>query len=134
MFYRHPSADMLWRPDDVDANYARSTRIFHYGSISLIGEPSRSATLAALGYARAGGAMVSYDPQPAPGSLALGQAAWAGMLSGWGQADVAKINDEELVFLTGETDLERGARQVVARPAAPADGDLRRAGLPLLHP
>ena len=48
MFYRNPSADMLWQPADVDAEYAARTRIFHYGSISLIGEPSRSATLAAL--------------------------------------------------------------------------------------
>ena len=23
MFYRHPSADMLWRPEDVDTGYAR---------------------------------------------------------------------------------------------------------------
>ena len=86
----------------------RSTRIFHYGSISLIGEPSRSATLAALGYARAGGAMVSYDPNLRLALWPSAEAARAGMLSGWGQADVAKINDEELVFLTGETDLERG--------------------------
>jgi fructokinase len=62
VFYRHPSADMLWRPEDVNAAYAGSTRIFHYGSISLIGEPSRSATLAALGYARNAGALISYDP------------------------------------------------------------------------
>lgn len=38
MFYRHPSADMLWRADDVDAAYAAQARVFHYGSISLIGE------------------------------------------------------------------------------------------------
>src|SRR5436190_17960932 len=44
MFYRHPSADMLWRSEDVDRAYAANTRIFHYGSISLIDEPSRSAT------------------------------------------------------------------------------------------
>jgi fructokinase len=112
MFYRHPSADMLWRPEDVDAGYARSTRIFHYGSISLIGEPSRSATLTALGHARAGGALISYDPNLRLALWPSAEAARAGMLSGWQQADVAKINDEELVFLTGETDLERGARKL----------------------
>ncbi len=41
MFYRHPSADMLWRPEEVDRAYVARTRIFHYGSISLIHEPSR---------------------------------------------------------------------------------------------
>src|SRR5512142_3178995 len=48
MFYRHPSADMLYRPDEVDLDYVRSARGLHFGSISLIGEPSRSATLLAV--------------------------------------------------------------------------------------
>ncbi len=83
MFYRHPSADMLWRPEDVDAAYAASARIFHYGSISLIGEPSRSATLAALNLAREAGALISYDPNL---RLALGRLPrrrGEGILAGW---------------------------------------------------
>ncbi len=110
MFYRHPSADMLWRPEDVDAEYAGSTRIFHYGSISLIGEPSRSATLAALAYARDGGALISYDPNLRLALWPSADAARAGILAGWPHADLAKVSEEELEFLTGETDLARGAR------------------------
>lgn len=110
MFYRHPSADMLWRPEDVNATYAGSTRIFHYGSISLIGEPSRSATLAALEYARAGGALISYDPNLRLALWPSAEAARVGMLAGWQHADLAKVSEEELEFLTGETSMERGAR------------------------
>src|SRR2546430_8133014 len=44
MFYRHPSADMLWQANDVDRDYIAQARILHYGSISLISEPSREAT------------------------------------------------------------------------------------------
>jgi fructokinase len=62
VFFRHPSADMLWRPEDVNEAYVANTRIFHYGSISLIGEPSRSATLLAVECARRAGALISYDP------------------------------------------------------------------------
>ena len=102
MFYRHPSADMLWRPEDVDAGYAAGTRIFHYGSISLIGEPSRSATLAALGHARAAGALISYDPNLRLALWPSAEAARAGMLAGWQHADLAKVSEEELAFLTGE--------------------------------
>src|SRR5512135_2064944 len=36
MFYRHPSADMLYSAADVDADYIRSARAFHFGTISLI--------------------------------------------------------------------------------------------------
>jgi fructokinase len=109
MFYRHPSADMLWRAEDVDAVYAGATRIFHYGSISLIGEPSRSATLAALGFARAAGALISYDPNLRLALWPSRDAAREGMLAGWAHADIAKISEEELEFLTGKAGLEAGA-------------------------
>ncbi len=112
MFYRHPSADMLWRPEDVDANYAAQTRIFHYGSISLIGEPSRSATFAALDHARRGGALISYDPNLRLALWPSAEDARAGMLAGWGHADLVKVSAEELEFLTGETDMAAAARQL----------------------
>ena len=134
MFYRNPSADMLWQPADVDAEYAAHTRIFHYGSISLIGEPSRSATVAALGAARAAGALISYDPNLRLALWPSADAARAGMLAGWQYADMAKVSEEELTFLTGEADLAAGARAlwhdrlrllVVTRGAV---------GMRLLHP
>jgi fructokinase len=112
MFYRHPSADMLWRPDDVDAAYAASARIFHYGSITLIGEPSRSATLAALGHARAGGALISYDPNLRIHLWPSADAARVGMLAGLQHADLVKVSEEELSFLTGVEDLTAGAERL----------------------
>lgn len=112
MFYRHPSADMLWRPEDVDAGYASSTRIFHYGSISLIGEPSRSATFAALEHARRGGALISYDPNLRLALWPSAEAARADLLAGWTHADIAKVSEEELVFLTGEADEARAVRKL----------------------
>ena len=110
MFYRHPSADMLWRPEDVDATYAAGTRIFHHGSISLISEPSRSATLAALAHARGGGALISYDPNLRLALWPAAEAARAGIMAAWPCADLIKVSEEELAFLSGETDLERRAR------------------------
>ena len=110
MFYRHPSADMLWRPEHVDAAYAAGTRVFHYGSITLIGEPSRSAALAALQYAQQASAVISYDPNLRLPLWSSPAAAREGMLYGWQYADLIKVSEEELVFLSGETDMERGAR------------------------
>lgn len=109
MFYRHPSADMLWRPEDVDTAYAAATRIFHFGSITLIGEPSRSATLAAVEAARAGGALISYDPNLRLPLWPSADAARAGMLHGWQYAQLVKVSEEELRFLSGEEDLLAGA-------------------------
>lgn len=109
MFYRHPSADMLWQPEEVDTTYAASTRIFHFGSITLIGEPSRSATLAAVAAAKAGGAWISYDPNLRLPLWPSADAARAGMLHGWQYAQLVKVSEEELRFLSGEEDLLAGA-------------------------
>ncbi len=112
MFYRHPSADMLWEPASVDPVYVAATRIFHHGSISLIGEPSRSATLKALDYARAAGALISYDPNLRPALWPSLDAARAGILTAWPQADLIKVSEEELAFLSGEEGLAAGARKL----------------------
>jgi fructokinase len=102
MFYRHPSADMLYTPEEVNSAYIRSAKAFHYGSISLIGEPSRSATLFAVQTAREAGLLISYDPNLRlslwPGETEARQ----GMLLGWPLAQVIKVNEEELAFMAGK--------------------------------
>ncbi|GAP13142.1 sugar kinase, ribokinase family [Longilinea arvoryzae] len=112
MFYRHPSADMLYSPQDVDVAAIRSAKIFHFGSITLIGEPSRSATLFALETAREAGCLISYDPNLRLNLWPGEKEAREGMLSVWDQAHIIKISDEELEFLSGEKDIEKGARSL----------------------
>ncbi|BDG01635.1 PfkB family carbohydrate kinase [Anaeromyxobacter oryzae] len=105
LFYRNPSADMLFAPEEVDADAIRAARALHFGSISLIGEPSRSATLRAVALARQGGALVSYDPNLRLALWPDAAAARAGMLRGWEEAEIAKVSEEELDFLVGTRDL-----------------------------
>ena len=106
MFYRHPSADMLYAPEEVDFDLVKSARMFHFGSISLISEPSRSATLAALKAARDKGVWISYDPNLRLALWPDPEAARAGMMSVWEQADLIKVSEDELGFLTGEDDVD----------------------------
>jgi fructokinase len=110
MFYRHPSADMLYTPEEVDVELIRRGRIFHFGSISLIGEPSRSATLRALEIARQAGLLISYDPNLRLNLWPGAEAARQGMLTGWTHANVIKVSAEELSFLSGRDDLPGGVR------------------------
>jgi fructokinase len=107
MFYRHPSADMLYTPDEVAFDLIQTARVFHLGSISLISEPSRSATLAALKAARQHGVTVSYDPNLRLALWPDPQAAKTGMLSIWQEADLIKVSEDELVFLTGKDDIDQ---------------------------
>ena len=106
MFYRHPSADMLYAPEEVDTELIKNAKIFHVGSISLISEPSRSATLAALETARENHVLISYDPNLRLALWPDPAAAKAGMLSIWNQADMIKVSEDELQFLTGSDDVD----------------------------
>jgi fructokinase len=101
VFYRHPSADMLMTPDDVEYSLINRAKAFHFGSISLIGEPSRSATLAAAAYALERGALVSYDPNLRRALWSSDEAAREGMMLGFDYASIVKISEDELEFLTG---------------------------------
>jgi fructokinase len=100
-FYRSPSADMLMTPADVALDVIDGRRILHFGSITLIDEPSRAATLAAVTAARERGLMISYDPNLRLALWSNADAARAGMLIGLEYAHVVKISREEVAFLTG---------------------------------
>jgi fructokinase len=110
MFYRHPSADMLLRPGEIDLDYVSAAKVLHYGSISLISEPSRSATLAAVKGAQERGLLISYDPNLRLNLWPSAEAAREGMLEGWQFAHIAKVSLEELAFLSGESELKAATR------------------------
>ncbi|XP_042398029.1 fructokinase-1-like [Zingiber officinale] len=106
MFYRNPSADMLLTKAELNVDLIRKASIFHYGSISLISEPCRSAHLKAMELAKEAGALLSFDPNlrlllwPSP------EEARKQILSIWNQADIVKVSEVELAFLTGHDSVE----------------------------
>ncbi|EFJ23710.1 hypothetical protein SELMODRAFT_102797 [Selaginella moellendorffii] len=104
MFYRNPSADMLLTVPELDAELIQQASIFHYGSISLIAEPCRSAHLAAMDIAKSAGALLSYDPNLRLPLWPTPEDARIGILSIWNKADLIKISEEELEFLTNGAD------------------------------
>ena len=108
-FYRKPGADANLTAADLDRELLQSCRIFHFGTLSLTDDPARTATRTAVALAKAGGALISFDPNLRPplwSSLeeARSQIAW-----GLSQCDVLKIADNELEFMTGQTDFAKGA-------------------------
>lgn len=105
VFYRHPSADMLMRPEDVVLDIIEQSTIFHFGSITMIGEPSRSATLRAVQHARDKGLIISYDPNLRLALWPNSGAARSGLQIGLDYAHILKISDEELRFLTNGDDV-----------------------------
>ncbi len=114
LFYRNPGADMLIDSNSFDDDFIRSTKILHFGSITLIREPSRSSTLKAVGLAKDAGALISYDPNLRIELWPDALAAKKQILEALPMADVVKLNDEELEFLTGETDIVKGAGRLIS--------------------
>ncbi|KAF9615960.1 hypothetical protein IFM89_027366, partial [Coptis chinensis] len=104
MFFRNPSADMLLRESELDLGLLKQASIFHYGSISLIEEPCKSTHLAAMDIAKKSGAILSYDPNLRLPLWPSAKAAREGIMSIWDQADIIKISEEEISFLTGGDD------------------------------
>ena len=112
-FYRHPGADILLTPDEIDMDYIQSAALFHYGSVSLSHSPTREATLEAIQCAKAAGAFISYDPN-------LRLMLWdnANDAKHWiwevmPYADVVKISEEEWEFITGDSALAPGVERIL---------------------
>lgn len=107
MFYRNPSADMLLKDSELNMGLIKQAKIFHYGSISLISEPCRSAHLAAMKAAKEAGILLSYDPNLRLPLWPSADAARDGIKSIWNCADFIKVSDEEVRFLTNGGDPEK---------------------------
>nr|XP_043631432.1 probable fructokinase-6, chloroplastic [Erigeron canadensis] len=104
MFYRNPSADMLLQESELDLDLIRKAKIFHYGSISLITEPCKSAHIAATKVAKDAGVLLSYDPNLRLPLWPSAESAREGILSIWDTADIIKISEDEIEFLTNGED------------------------------
>lgn len=114
-FCRQPGADEALAFEEIDASLLGGARVFHFGSVSMTSEPSRGATLAAVREAKARGAWITYDPNWRPALWQDNQHAKQAMEEGLKEADVVKVSEEELFFLTGADGLEAGAQLLMER-------------------
>ena len=113
VFFRNPSADMTFHPDELAGTLLARGRIFHYGSITLIDEPARSTTLRALDLACEAGALISYDPNLRLNLWPSLDAACRGMREGFARAHVVKVSEEELAAITGIQNVEGAADRLL---------------------
>ena len=111
-FHVKQSADQVLTPEEIDPKYLADAAIFHFGSITLINEPVRAATLHALQLATDAGALISFDPNLRAPLWPDLDTARKTMLDMIPSCDVLKIADAEAVFLTGRDDVEEAARHL----------------------
>jgi fructokinase len=104
---------ITYRESDVNTDVLDRTKIFHFGSISLIKNPEKTATLKCLNYAKSIGITISYDPNLRLNLWSDAESAREGIKTGLKYADILKVSDEELEFLTGEKDSEKGVKRIL---------------------
>lgn len=114
-FYRNPGADMMLSAGEVDADLIRGCGLFHFGTLSMTGEPVRGATRRAIAMAEEAGALRSFDPNLRPPLWRSLDEAKEQVLFGLAHCDILKISDNEIRWLTGETDFDRGVAWIRAR-------------------
>lgn len=112
-FYRKSGADIMLSVDDVDTGIIDKAKIFHFGSLSMTDEPSKSATLKALDYAKSKGKIISYDPNYRPALWSDKKTAVNCMKLGLQYADIVKITDEELSFISGCDNYAKNAARLI---------------------
>jgi fructokinase len=113
-FYIDPSADRFLQVNDIDEEDFLTHKILHFGSISLISSPAKEATHHAVKVAKENGLLVSYDPNLRLGLWDSEESARETIKSMLPEADVLKISEEELEFITGEKKIEAGVAKLKA--------------------
>ena len=111
-FARKPGADTQLTFEEIDLSLIDEAKVFHFGTLSLTGEPARTATYQAVAYAKEKGKLITYDPNLRKPLWEDLEEAKKQLLWGLGQADVVKISDEEVDFLFG-LGVEEGAAHIL---------------------
>lgn len=109
-FFRNPSADLFLEEGQIVPDMFTECAALHFCSVDLVDWPVRAAHRRAVALAKQAGALISFDPNvrlPLWSSPADCQAAIREFLP---SADLVKLSDDEVEFVTGCTD-ERAAAE-----------------------
>lgn len=109
-FSRVACADTRLSLEDLKSDQFKNASFLHFGSISLIEQPAATTTRKAVEMARENGMLVSYDPNVRLSLWPSQDACRNAILDSLSWADIVKINEPELEFLTGKTDLKEAEK------------------------
>ena len=95
-FYRNPGADVMLTADEVE-----------------------KATLKAREIAKEAGCLISFDPNRRPPLWSSEEKAKEKIAFGLSKCDILKISDNEITFMTGEEDLDKGIQMIIDKYKIP---------------
>lgn len=106
-FYRKPSADMLLSPEQLDEKWFEAAYALHFCSVSLGDFPMKDAHIKAIEIARTNDMLISFDPNLRFQLWNDHKKLYQRVNEFIPMCDILKISDEELEFITGESDIKK---------------------------
>lgn len=100
-FYRNPSADLLLRDSEIDADWFNQGDVLHFCSVDLVESPMKKAHVKAIQAAKVRGGIISFDPNVRLPLWDDPQECRKTILEFIPMAHLVKVADDELEFITG---------------------------------
>jgi len=107
-FFREKAGDTLLRKKDISISIFKKARIFHFGSISLIKNPTRKTLIYCLKKAKQNNLFITYDPNIRLNLWKNEKEALQRISDAFKYADLVKLSDSEVELLSREKDLKKG--------------------------
>ena len=118
-FYRNPGADMMLKKAEVDTDLIRDSKFFHFGTLSSTDTEVREATRYAIDVAKEAGDIITFDPNLRPPLWRSMDDAKREIEYGLARCDVLKISDNEVEFMCGTDDYDKGAQTLIDKYGIP---------------
>ncbi|WP_210130274.1 carbohydrate kinase [Staphylococcus sp. GDX8P54P] len=105
-FYRKPSADMLYKADYLDEISINPNDILHFCSVDLVESDMKEAHQAMIDKFKSANGTIVFDPNVRLPLWHSAEACKETIQAFIPKANIIKVSDEELEFITGEVDEE----------------------------
>lgn len=105
-FARKPGADTCITFDEINKELLDETKVFHFGTLSLTSDPSKTATEKAVAYCKERNKLITFDPNYREPLWNCPEDAIEAIKWGASQADIMKISLEEVELAFGLKEVE----------------------------
>lgn len=105
-FYRRTAADLQYDPNNITEDLLDDCGMVHFCSVSLVESPMKKAHQALLDLAMKKGVLISFDPNLRFSLWEDQDALYHTIQEFLPYADIIKLSDEELEFITGKKTIE----------------------------
>lgn len=116
IFYRKPSADMLYKKENLKNIEFTSSDILHFCSVSLIEAEVKYAHEEAILKIKEANGTVSFDPNVRKNLWDDLDAYQKTIQRFIPYSDILKVSEDEVCFITGKSNIEDGIQQLLSYP------------------